>query len=696
MGIYKNKTVKEVMQMIGANQIYLPPIQRSFVWKPDQIKKFFDSIMRGYPIGTFLFWKVTVHNEDYTFYEFIREFSPNVNNPTAARPMLNRDFFAVLDGQQRLGSLYIALQGTYAHKGPGQGNAVPRKLYLNILSEFDNNENDEDNFEFYTKAEVISNTNEKHIWFPVYEVLNWEKQSSANLQIEKLKNAYGNLKNVISDKQDHIIEILGDIWSKLSGDAYPLINYYEIDDGDIDDVLEIFIRVNSGGTKLSKSDLLFSTIVANWTDGREEIEDLLENINKKGDGFKFDKDFIMRACLVLNDSPVSLKTQNFQGNIDGISQNWDAIKSAIEKTVDLMVEFGFDGGRLTSQLAIIPIAYYFFKGGNNTDSSKKDMKIYLIRALLKQIYGGHSDTVLTKIRRIINDSIEDGKNDFPLNELLNADLGKNKSLIITKDDLEEIFKYKKGPYTFMVLSLLYSNLKLDQIHFHQDHIHPKSSFKKKNLKDKFKDWDLKKDMLPNLQLLEGTENQKKNNTPFKEWLENNFTKDDEKRIFLSKNYIPEDVDLSFKNFEDFFERRKKILKEQLREIFKEEKKDSEQTVETSETNTQKKDQNYTGRTIKSFSFDGQVYSVNQWNELLVKVCELLYERHPEDFKNKVLSLKGRTRKYFSETPKKDGLRQPRKINETNLYVDVGFNANFIVNLSKRIAVLFEDEFGIEI
>ena len=58
--------------MINYNKIYLPAIQRKFVWKPNQIEKLFDSIMRGYPIGTFLFWDLEENNVNkYTFYKFI-------------------------------------------------------------------------------------------------------------------------------------------------------------------------------------------------------------------------------------------------------------------------------------------------------------------------------------------------------------------------------------------------------------------------------------------------------------------------------------------------------------------------------------------------------------------------------------------------------------------------------------------------
>lgn len=103
-----------------------------------------------------------------------------------------------------------------------------------------------------------------------------------------------------------------------------LINYYKIEEQELDNILDIFVRVNSGGTVLSKSDLLFSTIVANWQEARQKIEDLLNTINKKGNGFCFDNDFIMRSCLVLTDCPILFKVRSFKKeNINKIKNQWE-------------------------------------------------------------------------------------------------------------------------------------------------------------------------------------------------------------------------------------------------------------------------------------------------------------------------------------------------------------------------------------
>ncbi len=251
----------------------------------------------------------------------------------------------------------------------------------------------------------------------------------------------------------------------------------------------------------------------------------------------------------------------------------------ISKTVDLLVEFGFNGENLTSQNAVIPIVYYFMKGGSDDIDSKDNIiRKYLIHALLKQIYGGQGDRVLTNIRDALREKDQDSEDEYHLRQnrfsfedlIENVKLPPTKSLEITDEDIKEILECKKGPYTFMVLSLLYPNLRFGQVKFHQDHIHPASLFTDAKLRkheipqDKWKKWQEMKDMLPNLQLMEGSENESKNKTPFKQWLDNTYQNNDSKNKFMENNDIPNDVSLELKDFEMFYEKRKEILRDKLK------------------------------------------------------------------------------------------------------------------------------------
>ena len=243
------------------------------------------------------------------------------------------------------------------------------------------------------------------------------------------------------------------------------------------------------------------------------------------------------------------------------------IKSSLEKTAELIVEFGFNRDNLTSNMSIIPIAYYFMKKGVDFKLDKSDMaliKEYLIKSLLKQIYGGQGDQVLTKIR----DAIKSSSENFPLDSIEKTHLPSRKSLAFVEKDIDDILESDKGPYSFMILSFLYPHLNYGKVKFHQDHLHPKSMFDWTNLEniglsndDQWK-WYGHKDKIANLQLLEGSENEIKNKTPLKNWFKNIKDKDKYKK----DNYFPKNVDLEFKNFNEFYSKRKEILKEKLKQI----------------------------------------------------------------------------------------------------------------------------------
>ncbi|MBM7839582.1 uncharacterized protein with ParB-like and HNH nuclease domain [Alkalihalobacillus xiaoxiensis] len=583
---YQERSIKDIIKMIGRNEVYLPAIQRKFIWKHEQIERLFDSIMRGYPIGTFLFWYISGEKKNnYTFYKFLQNYHERGGrNEVAPNPQLKDEIIGVLDGQQRLSSMYIALQGSYAYKKAyarwDNDNAFPKRyLYINLMKNMDSDGEHSDDlmyqFKFLTEQEAKLISKDK-LWFKIKNVLTWGDDPEIDDYYDKvIDNQVNNneLIMAIKSKKSQIKSTLRKLHMKIVLEK--LINDFKLENQDLDEVLDIFVRVNSGGTVLSKSDLLFSTIVANWEEARDEIEDFLIMLNNKGDGFKLDNDFIMRSCLVLTDCPVLFSVKNFRrDNITRIRTEWPKIKEALSLTIDLIVKFGFSGDNLTSHNALVPIAYFILKGGN-VEGSEKEIQKYLINSLLMQIYGGQGDQVLTSIRdelREVSGDLHTLKyKNFPLKELLELKLPGNKSLKMSNEDLDEILEYKKSAYTFMVLSLLYPNLRYDQISFHQDHIHPSSFFTDSKLKkyhipnEKWDEWKDYKDTLPNLQMMEGKENISKSKKPVKKWLEEN-TKLGDKIKYRSDNYIPMDADLDFFEFEAFYESRKKLLKKELSNI----------------------------------------------------------------------------------------------------------------------------------
>ncbi|MGB7284232.1 MAG: DUF262 domain-containing protein [Candidatus Acidiferrum sp.] len=146
-------SISDAVSRIDAHRLLLPAIQREFVWKPQKIEWLFDSILQGYPIGSFLFWEVRTDEDrnSFRYYEFLREFREwyKTHNPEFNTKGFG-DFLAVLDGQQRLTAIYIGLKGSYAYKRPrvrweDNERVLPtRRLYLNIDRPAPDEEDDEE------------------------------------------------------------------------------------------------------------------------------------------------------------------------------------------------------------------------------------------------------------------------------------------------------------------------------------------------------------------------------------------------------------------------------------------------------------------------------------------------------------------------------------------------------------------------
>ena len=172
-----------------------------------------------------------------------------------------------------------------------------------------------------------------------------------------------------------------------------LVAYYEETGQDLDKALQIFIRMNDGGTPLSHSDLLLSIAVAQWTnhDARQEIHDLVDELNTIGFGFTFSKDLVLKAGLMLSDiGTVGFKVDNFnRKNMNTFEGKWDDIKQALILTVQLVAYFGFVGQNLTAHNSILPIAYYLyakapgdsFLTNSKFEPDRKRIQGWLIRSL---------------------------------------------------------------------------------------------------------------------------------------------------------------------------------------------------------------------------------------------------------------------------------------------------------------------------
>lgn len=568
-------TIAHMIEGIQQNRFVLPAIQREFVWDMEQIEKLFDSLMRGYPIGSFLFWDVNPDNvKNFQFYRFMDRYHQRSyrHNEPYDNIVGQQQLTAVLDGQQRLTALNIGLRGFYAEKLPyyrwNNKSAFPeRQLHLNLLSHLGDSEFEYE-FKMLRDRDVKASDENKH-WFRVGDIRHFKNmQDVFRYCIEK-----GLTQDNTTGASDTLIEL----WRVIQ--ERPLINYYLEQDQDLDKVLNIFIRVNSGGTILSYSDMLLSIATAQWQelDARKEIYELVDELNGVGEGFSFGKDFVLKACLVLTDIPsVAFKVDNFnRQNMIAIEKSWPEISRALRLTINLISSWGYNWQTLVSNNAVIPIVYYLYKQGspyNFVESShyKDDRDIiqqWLRVVLLKRIFSGQSDTTLRNIRA----AIQTNEGQFPA-EAIAVSLRQARSMRFDQSELEGLLAYRYGQkYTFTVLALLYSWLKFDQ-HFHIDHIFPKSMFTSKVLalhnipQDQWSLWLDNADSLANLQLLQGLPNQEKSDKEFEAWLKSTNTTRPELANYYDNHLIP-DVDLSFENFPEFVSARETLIMERLANLF---------------------------------------------------------------------------------------------------------------------------------
>ena len=573
-------TIKETLDEIQHRDLVLPAIQREFVWYPHQICRLFDSIMQGYPFGAFLYWRVQPGNSGkFRFFDFVLDYHQRDNPHCPPLPPLHdRQLTAVLDGQQRLTALNIGLRGSMAWKQPrlwwNNPEAFPkRRLYLDLL--WESNHDDEESqyrFEFLTDEESQA-ASDGECWFPVREVLGMEggpamlswltEQLPQEHSNEHLNRGYRTL-----DKLYRVVH------------TENTVAFYEEKSQELEKVLQIFIRTNSGGTFLSHSDLLLSIAVSQWTqkDAREEIHTLVDELNRIGTGFALSKDWVLKAGLMLSDiGSVGFKVDNFnRANMTVLEEKWDSVKHSLTLTVHLVSSFGFNGQNLSSNNAILPIAYYLHKKGygetyldrNEFKQDREVIREWLIRSLLKSgVWGSGLDTLLTAIRRVIGESDGDG---FPVSQIWEEMTRRGKSLVFEDEELEDLADMEfNSRLTFALLSLLFPFVNLRSNYFHVDHVFPRSRFTERRLRDagvpddEIDAFMSNSNRLANLQLLQGAQNHEKSAQMPSDWLDQAYPGDSAGRREYENRHLLGDVPTAMTGFGAFYEARRARLKEEV-------------------------------------------------------------------------------------------------------------------------------------
>ena len=543
----QKQTIRKIVSFLNDvdedGGFWLPNIQRPFVWREDQICRLFDSILREYPISTLLVWKTT---SKIRRRKFIDNWKDTLRLSDFYVPEDTKKKNLVLDGQQRLQSLFIGLRGSF------EG----REMCLNILSgEIAAPDDVKYRFRFLDSAAIV---------FPwiKFKDLVFTNKKKRHILTELRVDAKQTLTNAENDKLDEHLDLV-DRTFKMD----EAITYQELDSIDNptlyseDDVVEVFIRANSGGTRLGKSDLLFSLLTASWEDADEQMEDLLESLNKHG--FSFDRDFVLKTCLVLLGQGARYEVQKFRkpGIRESIEARWDRVKEAIQDVLDYVRGKTFIrcNKALPTYLVLIPLVYVRFHFPEAWRSAR-DLDSYLLRCSLAGAFGGVPDNLLDGLVKKITELEA-----FDLDEMFGVIRSQGRSLELTEDrfwnlgygsdSIHLLFNlwYREFNYT-----PAYDN-NLPQV----DHIFPRSKLKEikivnpKTGRMVMKYRDAARNQLANCMLLTREENgagHKTDKTP-DEWFSDKDTD------YLAMHLIPTDRMLwRMERFEDFMEERKKLIR----------------------------------------------------------------------------------------------------------------------------------------
>ncbi|WP_195845903.1 DUF262 domain-containing protein [Helicobacter pylori] len=404
-----------------------------------------------------------------------------------------------------------------------------------------NMDNPEDNYEFEFHAQKPENDKE-HFWFKVGDIL--ELKSVINYARE----------HELDGKESALLENLKNAFC-----TEKLISFFEETEKDLDKVLNIFIRVNSGGVKLSYSDLLMSILTASFSsDIRKNMNELVDALKDKGFS-NMKQDQVLKTCLLLIGKDTTFELKNFnKKNIKEIEGNWEKITDSIYNAAKLLKTFGY-AGYLGSAYILSSLAYFYFLNSKMNENDKEQALKFVRNAQITSYFSNSTDTKLSIIAHSMKDA--------PTFESFNHNLAKHETspLKITNDAIEEMMCLSSHARVFPILQILYPNLNYKTTTFHIDHIYPKSKFKKEN-KKLDKDFYECGNHLYNLQLLEGTENQAKKDKDPEVWLKEEYK--DERAIeeYKKRNYIDPTLKLEWENIKEFREKREEAIIEKLKEV----------------------------------------------------------------------------------------------------------------------------------
>ena len=413
MNLNPNQRIYDVLQSIHQGQYRIPNIQRGYEWNQERVTKLLDSIMSGYPIGAIMVWRPTEEiRADILTRPFIKDFESTRDYVSDESHPSDQEAHLVLDGQQRLQSLYLSFFGSYDKK----------RVYIQIDYVPTEAGDDTDyRFEFLIPEEARARPAMVH----VAEVIQLDSDTKFDFAEKRAHQLCAHVMDAtiqaaeltkrratISKNIDRFIERFN---------VRPALLFQEVEKKhNYDHVLEIFERVNSGGMVLDKSDLLFSTLKLKLQRMEHKFIEAIAFLNH-GSRYTFNTDFLIKTCLVVFGQKAKydvakLKNDTFTAIIDARFDDLDYCLRQMSAWLDDIARIKCNRF-LRSRLALIPILDYMLLSGKRDKPEGEEaqaMVEYLYMAFFRRLFSRAPDNVLDQLHDGMVSAVARDKNHFPI------------------------------------------------------------------------------------------------------------------------------------------------------------------------------------------------------------------------------------------------------------------------------------------
>ncbi len=350
--------ISTLLDHIEQGSLALPEFQRGYVWNRDQVRGFMRSLYHKHPVGSLLVW--------ITKSEMARTRGESTLSPPGTISLL-------LDGQQRLTSLYGIVRGEPPRFFDGNPNAFTG-LYFNL---------DEENFEFYAPIKMKDNP----LWVDVTAL--FQKDGLGPALQKVLTNP------LLASKSSQYIAHLNAINNIKDIELH--IDYVSGEDKTVDIVVDIFNRVNSGGTKLSKGDLALAKVCAEWPEARQEMKQRLLKWRKAGFPFKLE---LLLRCITAVTTGQAMFTGLENVHPPQFQQGLKDSEKGIDSSLNLIASrLGLDHDRVFGSRYTLPLLarYITMSGGKLPVGKERDRLLYwYIHTFLWGRYAGSTESVLNQ------------------------------------------------------------------------------------------------------------------------------------------------------------------------------------------------------------------------------------------------------------------------------------------------------------